>query len=111
MNKPNKCKNCQWYGKPYWSVINPCDSCPNENNYKTIITIDREPLFKEVLTEEEIEKAMTNKSIIDKSEEYLISKLEEESKNAYDDETQVSDAYIIYEEILDKVREIKNEKH
>lgn len=44
-------------------------------------------------------------------EEYLIQKLEEESKNAYDDETQVSDAYIIYEEILDKVREIKNEKH
>ena len=31
MNKPNKCKNCQWYGKPYWSIINPCDSCPMEN--------------------------------------------------------------------------------
>lgn len=65
MNKPNKCKNCQWYGKPYWSIINPCDSCPNENNYKTIITIDREPLFKEVLTEEEIKKAMTDKSIFE----------------------------------------------
>lgn len=63
MNKPSKCKNCQWYGKPYWSIINPCDNCPNENNYKTIITIDREPLFKEVLTEEEIKKAMTDKSI------------------------------------------------
>lgn len=48
---------------------------------------------------------------MDKLEEYLIQKLEEESKNVYDDETQVSDAYIIYEEILDKVREIKNEKH
>lgn len=33
MNKPSKCKNCQWYGKPYWSIINPCDSCPNENDY------------------------------------------------------------------------------
>lgn len=65
MNKASKCKNCQWYGKPYWSIINPCDSCPNENNYKTIITIDREPLFKEVLTEEEIKKAMTNKSIFE----------------------------------------------
>ena len=31
MNKPSKCKNCQWYGKPYWSIINPCDSCPMEN--------------------------------------------------------------------------------
>ena len=31
MNKPSKCKNCQWYGKPYWSIINPCDNCPMEN--------------------------------------------------------------------------------
>ena len=44
---------------------------------------------------------------MDKLEEYLISKLEEESKNAYDEPTEVSDAYIIYEEILDKVRELK----
>ncbi len=57
MNKPSKCKNCQWYGKPYWSIINPCDSCPNENDYKTIITIDGEPVFKEALTEEEIKKS------------------------------------------------------
>ena len=44
---------------------------------------------------------------MNKLEEYLIQKLEEESKDAYDEETQVSDAYIIYEEILNKVREIK----
>lgn len=31
MDKPSKCKNCQWYGKPYWSIINPCDNCPMEN--------------------------------------------------------------------------------
>ena len=31
MNKASKCKNCQWYGKPYWSIINPCDNCPMEN--------------------------------------------------------------------------------
>lgn len=65
MNKPSKCKNCQWYGKPYWSIINPCDNCPNENDYKTIITVDGEPLFKEALTEEEIKKAMTDKSIFE----------------------------------------------
>ena len=57
-------------------------------------------LFLEILNDE-IE------FIEDKLEEYLIQKLEEESKNAYDDETQVSDAYITYEEILDKVRELK----
>ena len=52
MNKPSKCKNCQWYGKPYWSIINPCDSCPNEIDYKTIIQIDGVPVIKETLTEE-----------------------------------------------------------
>ena len=61
MNKPSKCKNCPWYGKPYWSIINPCDNCPNENDYKTIITIDGEPLFKEYLTDEDIKKAMYEK--------------------------------------------------
>ena len=65
MNKPSKCKNCQWYGKPYWSIINPCDSCPNENDYKTIIQIDGVPVIKETLTEEEIKKAMTDKSIFE----------------------------------------------
>lgn len=27
----NKCKGCEWYGKPYWSVINPCDNCQRDN--------------------------------------------------------------------------------
>ena len=65
MNKPKKCKNCQWYGKPYWSIINPCDSCPNEIDYKTIIQIDGVPVIKETLTEEEIKKAMADKSIFE----------------------------------------------
>ena len=65
MNKPNKCKNCQWYGKPYWSIINPCDNCPNENDYKTIIQIDGEPVFKEAITEEQLKKAMEGKSIFE----------------------------------------------
>ena len=65
MNKPSKCKNCQWYGKPYWSIINPCDNCLIEKDYKTIIQIDGEPVFKETLTEEEIKKAMTDKSIFE----------------------------------------------
>ena len=39
MNKPKKCKNCEYYGKPYWSIINPCDNCPHEEN--DIVTITR----------------------------------------------------------------------
>ena len=34
----NKCKGCQWYGKPYWSVINPCDNCLRENDNVQIPT-------------------------------------------------------------------------
>lgn len=36
MDRPSKCKNCQWYGKPYWSVINPCDNCEREDYYKAM---------------------------------------------------------------------------
>ena len=65
MIKPNKCKNCQWYSKPYWSIINPCDNCPNKNDNITIITIGDVLPIQEYLTEEEIKKAMTNKSIFE----------------------------------------------
>lgn len=84
MNKPNKCKNCQWYGKPYWSIINPCDNCSNENEYKTIITIDGEPIFNKTLTEEEIKKSMTEKNeikeILDKLQK--VANRETASRNA-----------------------------
>lgn len=23
------CKHCEWINKPYWSIISPCQSCPN----------------------------------------------------------------------------------
>lgn len=38
---------------------------------------------------------------------YVISKLEEENKDAYDSEVEVSDAYIIYEKMLDKMNKLK----
>lgn len=34
----NKCKGCEWYGKPYWSIINPCENCPREETNVVIIT-------------------------------------------------------------------------
>ena len=73
MNKPDKCKNCQWYGKPYWSIINPCDSCPNENDYKTVIQVDGAPIIKEALTDEQIANSMLNKVELE-------SKLQEKDK-------------------------------
>ena len=56
----NKCKGCQWYGKPYWSVISPCDSCPREERYG-------EELYKDYL-----EKQVKDyKSRIEKAVEYI----------------------------------------
>lgn len=49
MNKPSKCKNCQWYGKPYWSIINPCDNCPMENVETVTHWVD--PTIKELQNE------------------------------------------------------------
>lgn len=43
---------------------------------------------------------------LEELELYLIYKMESENKNVYDDETQVSDAYLIYEEIYDKLKEL-----
>lgn len=51
MNKPSKCKNCQWYGKPYWSIINPCDNCPMENIEKFTYWVD--PTTEELKKENE----------------------------------------------------------
>ena len=57
MNK-NKCKGCQWYGKPHWSVINPCDSCPREETTMNIFidTKDMEERYGEELYKEYLEK-------------------------------------------------------
>lgn len=73
MNKPNKCKNCQWYGKPYWSIINPCDNCPNENPIQTTITIDREKVFNEFVENviDPIEQCQKLQQRIDKALGFL----------------------------------------
>ena len=46
MNKEEKCKNCQWYGKPYWSIINPCDSC-SSNEETTLVYKINMPMFQD----------------------------------------------------------------
>lgn len=52
----NKCKGCQWYGKPYWSIINPCDNCPRENTNIEIITRWQDPTIEEL--QKRIDKAI-----------------------------------------------------
>lgn len=129
MNKPSKCKNCQWYGKPYWSIVNPCDNCPRENDNITIVQIDGTLVFKESLTEEEIKKTMEGKSIfeltieekdkeierlqniIDELEKYINKTKLEEFEKSYGKrygKTFTQAEAIICNMILNKLKELKD---
>ena len=32
MNPYNMCVGCEYYNKPYWSIVSPCASCPKRFN-------------------------------------------------------------------------------
>lgn len=117
MNKPNKCKNCQWYGKPYWSIINPCDSCPNENDYKTVIQVDGIPIIKEALTDEELEIAMNKKSIFELTLEEKDKEIERLKAIIYKAHKMIYDNYGVLDkyqiDMLDDIltsKELKEDK-
>lgn len=41
MREYNPCMGCQYYNKPYWSIISPCDSCPRiygTDSFMTTVT-------------------------------------------------------------------------
>lgn len=39
-----ECLSCEWYNKPYWSIISPCANCPKKFKNSTIKT----DLYKEM---------------------------------------------------------------
>ena len=93
MNKPSKCKNCQWYGKPYWSVINPCDNCYREEKINIFIdTEDMEERYGEEIYKEYLEKE--NKRLNN-----IINSLEKWLKE--------NNLYNTNDNILNKIKELK----
>ena len=41
MREYDPCIGCQYYNKPYWSIVSPCDSCPRiygTDSFMTTIT-------------------------------------------------------------------------
>lgn len=34
----NPCLTCEWNGKPYWSLVSPCASCPHKHPAQTNIS-------------------------------------------------------------------------
>lgn len=104
MNKPEKCKNCQWYGKPYWSIINPCDSC-SSNEETTLVYKINMPMFQDGelerfddnihnISSEFVKMHLKEKDMI--LSQRLVAKLEEENEK--------------YKEVLDKIREYCNKR-
>lgn len=51
----NKCKGCEWYNKPYWSIINPCEHCAREEIQTFTRWID--PSINEIKREIDIKNA------------------------------------------------------
>lgn len=60
-----ECLSCEWYNKPYWSIISPCANCSKRFKNNTIkstnysINTDKTDLYKEI---EQLEKRI-NKAI------------------------------------------------
>lgn len=41
MREYDPCMGCQYYNKPYWSIVSPCDSCPRiygADSFMTTVT-------------------------------------------------------------------------
>ena len=116
MNKPSKCKNCQWYGKPYWSIINPCDNCPMENVETITHWID--PTIQE--KDKEIERLNNDIKILLKENDNkekviiklnnIINELEKYLEDLIDNDCVSIEATEIYEDTLDKLKELKEGK-
>lgn len=96
MDKPDKCKNCQWYGKPYWSIVNPCDNCPMENVETFTRWVD--PTIKE--KDKEIERL---NNIMNEFEKWLQENIK--ISKAHGNQTAVN----IFNVLLDKLKELKGD--
>lgn len=38
MQEIHPCTGCEYFGKPYWSVVSPCSSCPRIHIIRDYIT-------------------------------------------------------------------------
>ena len=38
MREYDPCMGCQYYNKPYWSIVSPCDSCPRIYDTDSFVT-------------------------------------------------------------------------
>lgn len=47
MREYDPCMGCEYYNKPYWSVVSPCNSCPRIYNTGGYVTTTTLPTAKE----------------------------------------------------------------
>ena len=100
----NKCKNCEWYNKPYWSIINPCDNCPRENDGVVIISRWQDPTIDELRNA--LIKAETDNLYLNDENKYLKSIIKEVKEyvrsNEWAKDYEISSCRTHLLEILDK---------
>ena len=60
MNDYNPCVGCEYFNKPYWSVVSPCKSCPhNQHTGRYVMTTTTEwPSFTVHTDTVDIDKAL-----------------------------------------------------
>lgn len=82
-----ECIGCEWYGKPYWSIINPCSHCTKRYKNKTIkvknysIKIDNKELYDKI--EQLKSQLQEEKKIKEDAIEYVKSNAFEQHTREY----------------------------
>lgn len=103
-----ECINCEWYNKPYWSIISPCSNCRKRFNNKSVtvtqysINIDKKELHKEI--EQLQQENQSLKDRIEKAIEYMKSRF----MNCIDNEKRYFEDYYI-QEIYEILKGDKND--
>ena len=89
------CLGCEWYNKPYWSIISPCTNCSKRFKEKPIkvtkysINIDKSDLYTKI---EQLQQENEQLKEINEEHKKLNGELREENKK--------------YKEVIKKVKKM-----
>jgi hypothetical protein len=71
MYEYNPCMGCEYYNKPYWSIVNPCTSCPRVHNTGGYVTTNIKVENHDETTLEYFAKIAEDKMNVEKAMDFL----------------------------------------
>lgn len=78
MREYDPCMGCEYYNKPYWSVVSPCNSCPriyNTGGYSTTTTtnikVEKYDDIEIATTQEYFAKIAEDEMNVEKATDFL----------------------------------------